>query len=109
MRPRRRSRPTSRASVAFHRALYKIRGQIDESKVLEAAGTLGIDVARMKIDMRDAAIEGMLERNIKLAEVLRINGTPGFVVGDEVRTGAVDLSSLQALISKGRDVRQSGK
>lgn len=77
--------------------------------MLEAAGTLGIDVARMKIDMRDAAIEGMLERNIKLAEVLRINGTPGFVVGDEVRTGAVDLSSLQALISKGRDVRQSGK
>src|SRR6266702_8771110 len=89
--------------VAFHRALYQVRGQVDEAKVLEVAGTLGMDFARMKTDMQDAAIEGMLERNLKLAQALRINGKPGFVAGDEVRTGAVDFSSLQALISKGRE------
>jgi protein-disulfide isomerase len=95
--------------VAFHRALYQIRGQVDESKVLEVAGTVGLDVARMKADMQDAAIESMLDNNNKLAQALRITGTPGFVAGDEVRTGATDFNGLQALISKGREAQQSIK
>lgn len=95
--------------VAFHRALYQIRGQVDERKVLEVAGTVGLDVARMKADMQDAAIAGMLDKNNKLAQALRITGTPGFVAGDEVRTGATDFKGLQALISKGREAQQSIK
>ncbi len=95
--------------IAFHRALYHVRGQVDESKVLEVAGTVGLDVARMKADMQDAAIEGMLDKNNKLAQALHITGTPGFVAGDEVRTGATDFNGLQALISKGREVQQSVK
>jgi protein-disulfide isomerase len=37
---------------AFHRALYQVRGHVDEAKVLEVAGTVGIDVARMKAEIR---------------------------------------------------------
>lgn len=95
--------------VAFHRALYQVRGQVEEAKVLEVAGTVGLDVARMKADMQDAAIERMLDKNNKLAQALHITGTPGFVAGDEVRTGAMDLNGLQALVSKGRDTQPSAK
>jgi protein-disulfide isomerase len=42
-------------------------------------------------------------------QALRITGTPGFVAGDEVRTGATDFKGLQALISKGREAQQSVK
>ncbi len=95
--------------VAFHRALYQGRGQVDEAKVLEVARTLDLNVARMKADMQDAAIERMLETNNKLAQALHITGTPGFVAGDEVWTGATDFNGLQALISKGREAQQSAK
>jgi protein-disulfide isomerase len=56
----------------------------------------------MKADMQDAAIDGALEKNVKLAKTLRITGTPGFVVGDQITTGAMDFDGLQALIAKGR-------
>ncbi len=95
--------------VAFHRALYQGRGQVDEAKVLEVARTLDLNVARMKAGMQDAAIERMLETNNKLAQALHITGTPGFVAGDEVWTGATDFNGLQALISKGREAQQSAK
>ncbi len=95
--------------VAFHRALHQGRGQVDEAKVLEVARTLDLNVARMKADMQDAAIERMLETNNKLAQALHITGTPGFVAGDEVWTGATDFNGLQALISKGREAPQSAK
>lgn len=95
--------------VAFHRALYQVRGHVDAAKVLETAATVGLNVERMKADMRDAALEGMLEKNLKLAEALHITGTPGFVVGAEVTTGATDLNGLQALIGRGRGSGTSTK
>jgi protein-disulfide isomerase len=95
--------------VAFHRALYQLRGQVDEGKVLEVAGTVGLDVDRLKTDMQDAAIEGALEKTGKLAQALQITGTPGFVVGDQLTTGATDLTSLQTLIGKARGGQQEAK
>ncbi|HET8921252.1 MAG TPA: DsbA family protein [Xanthobacteraceae bacterium] len=93
----------------FHRALYGVHGPVDESKVLEAAKTVGLDVDRMKADMQDKAIEGILEKNIKLAQALHINGTPGFVAGEQVTTGAIDLDALQAFIGQARNGNQATK
>jgi len=94
---------------AFHRALYQVRGHVDEARVLEVAGTVGIDVDRMKADMQDKAIEGDLERNGALGQVLQITGTPGFVVGDRVMTGAMDMTALQSLISNARKANRATK
>lgn len=85
---------------AFHRALYQVRGHVDEAKVLEVAGTVGLDVARLKADMQDKGIYDELTKNEKLAETLHITGTPGFVIGDQVTTGATDFKTFQSLISK---------
>jgi protein-disulfide isomerase len=95
--------------VAFHRALYQIRGSVEEGNVLQIAATVGLDIDRMKADMQDAAIDGAIEKTGKLAQALRISGTPGFVVGDQLTTGATDLSTLQALIGKARDAQQDAK
>ena len=110
MPPRQRSRPISRANtVTFHRALYQLRGPVDEAKVLEVATNVGLEIQRMKADMQDSAIEGAIEKNVKLAEALRITGTPGFVVGDQISTGATDFDGLQALIAKGRSDQTNTK
>jgi protein-disulfide isomerase len=95
--------------VAFHRALYQVRGPIDENKVLETARKVGLDVERLKADMQDAAIQSALDRTGKLAEALRITGTPGFVIADKVTTGATDLKTFQALIAEVRSSRAGAK
>jgi protein-disulfide isomerase len=59
--------------------------------------------------MQDGAIEAMLEKNLKLAQALQINGTPGFVTGNEITTGAINLDALQALIEKTRSNKQGTK
>ncbi len=88
--------------VAFHRALYEVRGPVDDAKVLEAAKSVGLDVARLKVDMQAPEIGARLDQNIKLAQALGINGTPGFAIGDNVFTGASDLKSLQAAVAAAR-------
>lgn len=92
--------------VAFHRALYQVRGAVDSNKIMEVAATLGLDVARLKSDMEDPAIQTEISKNLALAQALRINGTPGFVIGDQILRGATDQKTLQAWIRAAREHRQ---
>ena len=93
----------------FHRALYQERGHVDEAQVLAVATAVGIDVGRMKADMQDKAIERQLEKNGALGQALQITGTPGFVIGEQVTTGAMDMKSLQSLIGSARNGNQPTK
>jgi protein-disulfide isomerase len=88
--------------VAFHRALYQVRGTVDPSKITEVVATVGLDADRLKADMEDPAIAALLKKNLALAHALRIDGTPGFVAGSQILRGAVDLKVLQGFIQEAR-------
>lgn len=88
--------------VEFHHALMAIKGTVNEDSVLTAAKGLGLDLDRLKTDMQDPAIQVTIERNLALAATLRINGTPGFVIGDQILRGATELKVLQEMISQAR-------
>jgi protein-disulfide isomerase len=88
--------------LAFHRAHYELRGPLDESKILEAAKGVGLDVDRLKVDMQAPDISAHLGKNIALAQTVGISGTPGFAVGDKLFSGATGLKSLQAMIEEAR-------
>ena len=88
--------------VAFHQAMMKMKGRASESTVLAVAKQVGLDIERLKADMKDPEIDKAIQRNLVLAGALRINGTPAFVVGDQIIRGATDLKTLKAQIREAR-------
>ena len=86
----------------MHDALMRARGTLDEQAVFRIAGEVGLDVGRLKADMARPEITAMLDRNLKLAKDLGLNGTPAFVIGDRVIPGAVDLDTLKQLVADAR-------
>jgi protein-disulfide isomerase len=88
--------------AAFHKALMQADGAAKPESVLAVATEVGLDVARLKADMEDPAIQDAISRNLALARELRITGTPGFVVGERILRGATDLKTLQGLIGEAR-------
>ena len=86
----------------FHKAMMQVSGAADEGRVMEVAGQIGLDVERLRTDMADPAVDAEIARNLALAQVLRINGTPGFVIGEEILRGATDLQTMQTLIARAR-------
>ncbi|WP_246148921.1 DsbA family protein [Skermanella pratensis] len=101
----------SRAALAAHRqgkyealhvALMENRGQLDDDKILRIAGSVGLDMERLKRDMESPEIQEALQRNLRLASELNIRGTPAFVVGDQIIPGAVGLDRLKELVAAGR-------
>jgi protein-disulfide isomerase len=89
--------------VALHKALMETKGKVAEKAVFDAVGRVGLDVKRLKADMADPAIQAHIDRNLALARALQINGTPSFVIGEQIVPGAVDLPTLERLIREARE------
>src|SRR6202045_536734 len=87
---------------ALHRALMSTKGQLDEATVLKVAQSAGLDGERLKRDMAAPEIDRALKANLQLAGALDIRGTPGFVIGEEIVPGAIDLETLKGLIAAAR-------
>ncbi len=86
----------------FHDALMSADGIVNAEKVIEVAREVGLSIRRLRRDMMDPEIQATIDRNLALAQSLRITGTPSFVVGDRIFRGAADGETLQALIDRGR-------
>lgn len=71
---------------------------ITQDVVKAASAKLGLDWERMQRDMADPAIQARLDENIKVAHQLGIQGTPAYIVGDQMLPGAVSVAELQTAI-----------
>jgi len=87
---------------AFHTSMMAAKGQITEDTIYKVAGSVGLDVDRLKQDMAAPEIEQELKANLALAEALNIRGTPGFIIGKKIVPGALDLDALKDMIAEAR-------
>jgi len=86
---------------AFHRALIGA-GKIDDLAIKNICTQLGINYATLQKDMADPKLLETLGRNAKLAEALDINGTPGYVIGEQIIPGAIDSVALAKVVAAER-------
>ena len=88
--------------AAFHLALLGSPVALDEATIMSIAEATGLDTARLAADMKDPAIDAVVKRNYALAEELKIDGTPAFIIGDELVPGALDDATLEHLVKVAR-------
>jgi len=88
--------------ILFHDALMQHRGRMGTDEIFGIAKRVGLDPDRLRKDMGSPEIDTILRRNYELAEALKINGTPSFVIGDELIPGAMDLNGLRSVVRKAR-------
>ena len=86
----------------FHQKLLNTRGGVDKTKAMAAAKDAGADMARLEKDMASLEIKATLEETFRLAEPLGLNGTPSYVIGENVVIGAVGLTELKGKINAAR-------
>ena len=99
------SRDAARASLAaaaqgkfpaFHEALYAA-GPVSAATIAATAKAAGVDLSKVPDDA-DSEIAG----NLALAGKLGITGTPTWVIGERILSGAQPLDKLQEAISAAR-------
>ncbi|MDH4078952.1 MAG: DsbA family protein [Nitrospira sp.] len=85
---------------AFHEALLASHADMTKDEILNIAVSVGLNVKRLEADMANPKWQAVIEKNRALAQELGISGTPGFIVGNELVPGALDLNGLKELIAR---------
>jgi protein-disulfide isomerase len=85
--------------LAFHFMLMNEEGLITDDIVFADAAKAGLDVARLKADMADPAIDHAIDTAHHLALSVKIDGTPTFLFNGRLRAGAVDDETLQGVMA----------
>jgi protein-disulfide isomerase len=93
---------TGKKYLDFHQRLLTGRGQADKARAMAAAKEAGFDMARLERDLASPEVKASLDESLKLAEQLGLNGTPSYVVGNDVVIGAVGLAALKDKVKQAR-------
>jgi len=84
----------------FHDALMKTNDK-GKKAALTAAKTAGIDSKKIEDTLKNDKdkIEKILQDNLSLGSSVGITGTPGFIVGEELIPGAMDVNTFKEKIN----------
>ena len=85
----------------FHEALLAHKGHYDKAALVdEIAKSVGLNIDQLHKDMDSPEIQAEIDKNLELGRALDINGTPGFVIGDQIIGGASSVDELKKYVSE---------
>jgi protein-disulfide isomerase len=88
--------------LEFHQKMLGSRGEANKARALAVAKDIGLDMARLDKDIASPEVKATLQESFKLAEALGLNGTPSYVIGDNVVIGAVGIDALKEKVNTSR-------
>jgi protein-disulfide isomerase len=94
--------PQGSRYLEFHKKLLGGNMPANRALALSIAKEAGLDVARLEKDEASPEVNETIEETANLARTLGMNGTPSYVVGNQVVIGAVGLASLKDRIQAAR-------
>ena len=90
----------------FHNSLLGSKGQKDGNRALRIAQSMKLDINALNEEAKKSDVLDAFREANELATNLGINGTPSYVIGDEVVFGALGQDVLRQKIE---NVRKCGK
>ena len=86
---------------AFHDALFA-GGRADEANIATAARKAGLDMAAARAFAASPQANQEIERNLAFMQQIGFNGTPTFIIGDQILEGALGYDALKRAVEKAR-------
>jgi protein-disulfide isomerase len=97
--------------LPFHDALMETSLPLNEVKIRAAARKAGVDWERLQKDKMSHSeeIEDLFQRNDKQAQLLGLEGTPGFIIGNVQSFGGMTLKQLEESVADAREAAPAGE
>jgi len=86
----------------FHAQMMNKGSRLSQKGVEAAAKQIGLDLEQLKRDMESKEVQLELERTSLWAQRLGVNGTPAFVIGEELIPGAIDGQRMKQFVELAR-------
>jgi protein-disulfide isomerase len=90
----------------FHWALMGMQERAEETSVMRIAEEIGLDIERLRADMDAPEIQEHIDTSMGLTQALGFNGTPSFVIGNNLVPGFVEEEQLRTLVEEVREAAE---
>lgn len=88
--------------LAFHDRMFETPGKVDRERTIAMVRAAGLNEMRTAKDLTSPALKAEIAKNIDLGRALGLTGTPSYIVGDRILSGAVGYAKLAEAIAAAR-------
>jgi len=92
----------------FYNTVFAGQGALSQERLIRHVRTAGLDEAKVARDLGDKALREELEKNLGLGRALGLTGTPSYVVGNRILSGAVGYDELKQAVADARKAANGG-
>ncbi len=86
----------------FHNAMFETPGKVAHERTVAMVRSAGLNEMQTAKDLSSPALKAEIRKNLDLGRALGLSGTPSYVVGDRILSGAVGVEALQAAVAEAR-------
>jgi protein-disulfide isomerase len=86
----------------FHNAMFESPGRVSLTRTMGIVKGVGLSEDKVTADLTNATLRAELDRNLALGRALGLTGTPSYIIGDKILSGAVGFDQLKAAVSAAR-------
>jgi protein-disulfide isomerase len=88
--------------MKFHDAMFDTPGKVTHERTIAVVRSAGLNEMKTAKDLNSTALKAELKRNIDLGRALGLTGTPSYVVGNQILSGAVGYAELKEAVAEAR-------
>jgi protein-disulfide isomerase len=86
----------------FHNAMFESPGKVSHERTVAMVRTAGLNEMQTAKDLDAPALKAEIKKNLELGRALGLTGTPSYVVGNQILSGAVGLEKLKEAVAEAR-------
>ncbi len=90
---------------AFYDRMFETDGKLSRERTIAAVRAAKLDEKRTAADMANPALRTEIKANLELGRALGLTGTPSFIIGNKILSGAVGIDALRAAVLTARDAK----
>jgi protein-disulfide isomerase len=88
---------------AFYNWMFTDKARVSTQKTIQGVRKAGLNEARAAEDMKSERLKREIDKNLRLGNALGLTGTPSYVVGNRILSGAVGYDELKKAIEEARN------
>jgi protein-disulfide isomerase len=86
----------------FHNAMFETPGKVAHERTIAMVRTAGLNELQTAKDLSAPGLKAEIKKNLDLGRALGLTGTPSYVVGNQILSGAVGYDKLREAVAAAR-------
>lgn len=86
----------------FHNAMFENPGKVAHERTVSMVRMAGLNEMQTAKDLNAPALKAEIKKNLELGRALGLTGTPSYVVGNQILSGAVGYDKLKEAVAEAR-------